>query len=240
MGRTIIVGDVHACPDEFGMLLERVRYAQGSDRLVLVGDLVARGPDSGGAVARAIEAGALAVRGNHDEKVLRFWRARREGAPLPQLGERHQRAVRELREEHFAWLDALPLSLPLPSHGALVVHAGLDPSRPLEEQDPAMLLNIRSIDDAGVATHKLLGTPWARVWAGPEHVVFGHDARRGLQIERFATGLDTGCCYGRTLTAMVLDQDEPVPLHADERRARLVSIAARRAYCPMGDGSGPE
>jgi bis(5'-nucleosyl)-tetraphosphatase (symmetrical) len=44
--RTIIVGDVHGCLDELQELLAKVRYDSAVDELVLVGDLVGKGPKS--------------------------------------------------------------------------------------------------------------------------------------------------------------------------------------------------
>ena len=44
--RYFIVGDVHGCLDELHDLLEKARYDDGATRLVLVGDLVNKGPKS--------------------------------------------------------------------------------------------------------------------------------------------------------------------------------------------------
>ncbi len=245
MTRTIVVGDVHGCAGELDDLLHALVYRPGHDRLVLVGDLVARGPDSLGVVERVAEYEAEGVRGNHDEKVLQWWRmSRREGRKEAdrgvRLSERHRAVVESLKRRHFERLDALPLWLKLPEHGVTVVHAGVDPARGAEASDEDTLLTARSVDDAGRVTRKLTGAPWASRWRGPEHVVFGHDARRNLQLEAFATGLDTGCVYGRQLSALVLERGQRVPDDVAARRGLVFQVPARATYCPPGTGDGPE
>ena len=56
MSRTIVVGDVHGCYRELMLLLEKLKYDEGSERLILAGDLVDRGPESGQVVRWVREA----------------------------------------------------------------------------------------------------------------------------------------------------------------------------------------
>lgn len=227
MQPTLLVGDVHGCRAELEELLHEAGWTPRM-ALVLVGDLVAKGPDSQGVVALARHYGARAVLGNHDAHVLRA-RAYRNGElaagekpPSPE----HAAVVDALSLDDFAYLEHLPLYLNLgpETEGApdtLAVHAGLVPGIPLAAQRPSDLMNLRSIREDGTPTKKLDGRPWGSVWQGPERVVYGHDAVRGLQLYPFATGLDTGCVYGRKLTGLILPE------------RRLVSVDAHRAYTPM-------
>jgi len=41
----------------------------------------------------------------------------------------------------------------------------------------------------------------------PSMVLYGHAAARGLDVNRWSVGIDTGCAYGRRLTAVVLDKN---------------------------------
>lgn len=43
-GRLIIIGDVHGCVKELREVLDEAEYVEGEDTVVLVGDLVDKGP----------------------------------------------------------------------------------------------------------------------------------------------------------------------------------------------------
>ena len=44
--RTIIIGDVHGCAKELSALLDKVKADPEKDRLIMLGDLFDRGPES--------------------------------------------------------------------------------------------------------------------------------------------------------------------------------------------------
>ncbi|TFY82259.1 hypothetical protein EWM64_g1762 [Hericium alpestre] len=95
---------------------------------------------------------------------------------------------------------------------------------------PWNLLNMRNIAMDNTVTRKTKkGTFWADLWNGimplckgyntsgrdkekrlPCHassVIYGHTASRGLDLQRWTLGLDSGCVYGRSMSALVLDAD---------------------------------
>jgi hypothetical protein len=232
-GRTIVIGDVHGCADELDALCDRIGPTS-DDRVLFVGDLVVRGPEPKRVLATVRRLGARSVRGNHEDRLLR-WRFRRrwsspaqaEAATTP--GAVLQTAVL-LGEEDWELIGALPLWIDLPEEGLLIVHAGLEPGVPLAAQSERTLLACRSLGDRGEPLElRDAGVPWGSRWQGPPHVVFGHNALSEPQLHAWATGLDTGCVYGGALTALVLPEGAAPP-PPDARAELLVHVPARKAY----------
>ena len=237
--RTICVGDIHGCLDELKDLLAKCRYDAANTRVVLVGDLVNKGPASAEVVRFVRTAGFACVRGNHDDSALVAWERReaerRDGGSAA-LEDKYA-YTDAFRADDIGFLRALPHTILLPAEEAIVVHAGLVPGRPLIEQAPAAMITMRDLSDDrsdGVLTwHSKAGSgsAWADAWRpdslpgtpAARHVIFGHDAKRGLQQAEHATGLDTGCCYGGRLTALLLPE------------RRVVQVEARRAYAKKSD-----
>ncbi len=216
--RVCIIGDVHGCLDELKDLLDRVFKANDKEKttVIFVGDLVNKGPFSAETVeyVRTME-NTYCVRGNHDDYVVK----------RGQSGFKAQPWEAKLTQEDREYLKNLPYSISLPSLNAMVVHAGIVPGKAVQEQkefDMMMMRNVVADEDRlhlKALIHLEEGEAWAAVWnkqcqetvamggSAPQHVYFGHDAKRLLQTYEFATGLDTGCCYGKELTAVVLGED---------------------------------
>ena len=195
-----IVGDVHGCYDELKEMLDSNHIDKQNTCVVFVGDLVNKGPKSREVVEYVVENGWFSVRGNHDEISLA------EQAKEETLAKFEW--TNKLSEQCLDWLKQLPYIIHIPSRHIVVVHAGLLPDTPLDKQLPDVCLHVRSIRKNGVGwewIRKFDDTDyklWGEMWSGPEHVYFGHDARRFFQQHKFATGLDTACVYGVEMTGI--------------------------------------
>ena len=235
--RTIVVGDVHGCLEELDELLRLVELRPGFDRLVFVGDLLDRGPDSLGVLRRARELRAMSVLGNHEAKHLRWarheaWRRRDPSHrnPIRPFSPERMAEHHRLSSEDLAWLAGLPTVLRI-DRGWAVIHGGLSPRRRLEAQVPDEVIRMRLVDADGYMVAQRRGevpphlSPWATRWRGPESVIYGHHVH-DLDEPRVdqpspgvrCVGLDTGCCYGGRLSALLLPSEE------------IVSVRARDAY----------
>lgn len=226
MPRTIIVGDVHGCIDELDLLLDHIGLCQ-DDRLVMVGDIVARGPHPAKTVDLLRTVHARSVRGNHEDRLLAWKNAGDRSTAV--LAATHRDTARVLRDRHWSFLESLPLWVDLPEHGVRVVHAGVVPGIPIEQQSPRTLMYVRCVDERGEPVERRGARLWGESYEGPPHVVFGHNALDAPQIHSWATGIDTGAVYGRRLTAMVLRDGEHPPPPA-QRHDVLVSVPSRRIY----------
>jgi bis(5'-nucleosyl)-tetraphosphatase (symmetrical) len=229
--RTIIIGDIHGCLDEFNELMDKLSYNKQEDRLILLGDLIDRGPDSVGVVQRARQLGLECVMGNHEYKFVKWYRA--QGSRMAEFheGQKHYSA---LTEEDVNYIMNMPTYIKLDN--VLVVHAGLKPGISVSAQSKEDLMYLRYTDEQKkfVSLKKInkLGSKeaagahfWTEYWNGPESVVYGHNVHsyKDPLIEEmypgvFCYGLDTGCCFGGRLTALILETKE------------IVQVQAKRVY----------
>lgn len=189
--RVICIGDVHGCLEEICELLRKVRYHPG-DIVLFLGDLVAKGPYSVEVIRLAIDIGALSVRGNHDHEVVRegFNYYKKLGKYKFEAGQEakvkisdHLKIALELNNKELKWLSQLPYYIKSSDLGMLFVHAGLQSGVRLVDQEPWVMMTMRSALPGGRISHRCYYKyPWAESWDGPLTVLFGHDAARGFSF----------------------------------------------------------
>ena len=221
--RLIFVGDIHGCYEELVELLDLVR-PRDRDVVVSVGDVVRKGPAADRCLELWRERGYHAVLGNNELKVLA--RAR----PLLRYFAGEDREVLR-RRDLLRYIASWPLVVDFPNERVSAVHGGFLPRMSVtpeevekEREHVAELRWIRRKNGDWIAVpnekKKAGDVLWSEKWKGDRFVVYGHTPLREPKFDRRALGLDTGCVYGRALTAAVYRNGE----------WETVSVEARRKY----------
>ncbi|MFN4019734.1 MAG: metallophosphoesterase family protein [Erythrobacter sp.] len=221
--RYYVIGDIHGRLDLYEALIAAIeeddRQARSADtRIVLLGDLVDRGPDSAGVIARTRrwqqQANVRVLAGNHEEMFLdaferpealrHFLKHGGHETVLSYGLSKSQFAALEL-EDLFALLPELvpeadreyiaSFETMLRAGDYVFVHAGIDPNRPLDQQRRSDLLWIRE----RFLSHE---GPLEKV------VVHGHTIFERVMDCGNRIGIDTGAFRSGVLTALVLEGDQ--------------------------------
>ena len=235
-----IIGDIHGCYDELTQLLERLGYeikvGQNGERSIVVtppsgrrvvflGDLVDRGPNSPDVlrlVMGMVEAGsAICVPGNHEAKLLRKLRGKDVQLThgLAQTVEQLDREEPEFRERVGKFIDALVSHFVLDDGKLVVAHGGMK-----AEYAGRASGRVREFALYGDTTGETdeFGLPvrlnWAADYRGRAMVVYGHTPVREPEWLNNTINVDTGCVFGGALTALRYPERE------------LVSVTAAHTY----------
>jgi protein phosphatase len=229
------IGDVHGCLPELLDLLGQLGYAVDEDgvarhpdgrRLVFVGDLVDRGPDSPGVlrlVMASVAAGtALCVPGNHDDKLLRFLKGKNVKLThgLDRTVEQLAGCDDDFKQAVAIFIDSLVSHYVLDDGKVVVAHAGLK-----EEMHGGASGAVREFCLYGETTGETdeFGLPerldWAASYHGQALVVYGHTPFEKPRWRNMTVNIDTGCAFGGALTALRYPEKETVSIPARESYA---------------------
>jgi serine/threonine protein phosphatase 1 len=210
---TYAIGDVHGALHKLRSLIARCEEHAGGrpHKYVFLGDYIDRGQHSADVIRFLIALQAqmpdnvVMLTGNHEAMLLAIiddemaeedWLWQGGVATLQSYGAAE---VRELPQDHIAWLRTLPLTYD--DGRRFFVHAGVNPQLPLDAQNAHDLIWIREPFLASTRDYGRL-------------IVHGHTPLDGdipdLRPNRL--NLDTGAVFGGPLTAAVFSDDATEPL----------------------------
>jgi len=213
MSRTYAIADLHGRADLLQAALEAIAaHAEGEPgTVVTIGDYVDRGPESAQIIRRLREGLSdgwklVCLQGNHEAMMLEtlllplhpdWWIGNGGGATLVSYGHPARGAYDPtvVPQEDIDWLKALPL-IYVDEH-RVFVHAGVDPTIPLEEQT-AKTMQWMLYPDGFAGGH------------GQRHVVHGHHQfAEGPMLYAGRSDFDTFAWATGQLAVGVFDDDKP-------------------------------
>ena len=212
--KPFIIGDVHGCFNEFLKLLEKINYDKKTHRLIFVGDIINRGPQSFDMLKWVKKEGAEAVLGNHEQA---FIQSAQRNIPLRPILEQLKKEMGRSLAEWINWISSWPVYIE--EEDFIVVHAGLVPGEHPHDSSPKFLMNIRTWDQKGGNIKDETNPPWYNFYKRNKLVIYGHWAKQGLTIRSNTIGLDSGCVYGGSLSGVFLPERQ------------VIQVSAFKNYC---------
>ena len=201
-GRCLAVGDIHGSDAALKLMLEKLDL-QAEDTLVLLGDVVDKGPHTPQATERLMElrehCRLIYLRGNHEQFLLQALQRWAAGSPHWE-GIFHRETflayggVQNIPQQHVDFWQSSIDYWETDNH--IFVHASLHPGLPLERQDP---IDLRCYAIRGHEPPHVSG----------KRVICGHQIQANGLPKVFPgwVCLDTGGFHGGYLSCLNVETD---------------------------------
>ncbi|MCB1123267.1 MAG: metallophosphoesterase [Verrucomicrobiae bacterium] len=215
--RLIAIGDIHGCIRELEKLLKKIKPGK-KDRIIFLGDLINRGPDSKAVIELARDLKATSLLGNHEYRLLKFYH----DLDSKDLRPYEKSTLASLDANDWNYLASMVLWLEIPRE-LVFVHGGFLPHIPWRRQSASIVTQIQMVDNQGLPRKRgeVSGSRyWADLWKQRPFVIYGHTPRSKVYKRRFSLGIDTGCVWGGKLTAYILPDNKIIQVNAAKNYIR--------------------
>ncbi len=205
-GRTLAIGDIHGCHVALAALVRLLKLSR-HDTLIVLGDVIDRGPDSRNVVEQLLALSSICqvvtLRGDHEEMLLEActdtdkmarWLGNGGNETMESYGwipgVRHPVIEDYIPPAHMEFFRNSRDFYEVDKH--IFVHAGYVADLPMESQPP-LAMRWRVASASACEPH-----------VSGKNVIVGHTAQRSGRVLDlgFLICLDTNCARGGFLTAM--------------------------------------
>lgn len=219
--RVACLGDVHGSIDSLVKLYQMLEH-ETLDDIYHLGDLIDRGPDTAGVLRFCMEKRLKGVMGNHEGALIS---KHIEGGNPPKNPDKLRSYNAVLSTDGaLEYLKALPNIVVLEELSAILVHAGVDPLKPLAAQN-RMCSYVSMVNPAAPGTSRWWGVDrrgrhenqnraegwvrWYELYNEPYDVFHGHIVYEKPHVStlpngRRRFGVDTGAHWTGMLTAAII------------------------------------
>ena len=209
VGKDYFVGDIHGCYEQLMEALEKIKFNPDVDRLISVGDLVNRGPDSVKCLNLLKETWFHAVFGNHEDMMIKSFR--------------HEWSTYNYVQNGGKWFFHLPyeeqLVLLADAKMTLVIEVETDigiigvihANAPDDWQKYHRLNNDEDFFDDNLVEDTIWGR--RRIYGGQDgrvngidYVIVGHTPVEDVTVLDNIVYIDTGAVYDGALTILSVNE----------------------------------
>jgi len=210
-GTDYFVGDIHGCYEQLMEALEKITFNPDVDRLISVGDLVNRGPDSVKCLNLLKETWFHAVFGNHEDMMIKSFRHEWSTYNCVQNGGKWFFHLPYEEQEQLVLLADAKMTLVIEVETDIGIIGVIHANAPDDWQKYHRLNNDEDFFDDNLVEDTIWGR--RRIYGGQDgrvngidYVIVGHTPVEDVTVLDNIVYIDTGAVYDGSLTILSVNE----------------------------------